>query len=74
MYSFAVKKFSTPETETPRTETLSIRAASPEEAKSMAAKIAHEKNYINFSVVGIDTVKYSGPGQPGLFAAVIDAM
>jgi hypothetical protein len=67
MYSFAVKiQFSTPETETPRTETLSIRASSPEEAKSMAAKIAHEKNYINFSVVGIDTVKYSGPGQPGL--------
>jgi hypothetical protein len=67
MYAFAVKiQFSTPETETPRTETLSIRAGSPEEAKGMAARIAREKNYINFSVVGIEVVKYTGPGAPGL--------
>jgi hypothetical protein len=59
-------QFSTPETETPGTETLSIRAGSPEEAKSIAARIAHEKNYINFSVLDIETVRYMGPGAPGL--------
>ena len=67
MYVFSVKiQFSTPETETPRTEHLSIRASSPEEAKSMASRIAAEKNYTNFSVIDVETVAYSGPGQPGL--------
>jgi hypothetical protein len=67
MYVFAVKiQFSTPETETPRTEHLSIRASSPEEAKSMASRIAADKNYKDFSVIDIETVAYSGPGQPGL--------
>jgi hypothetical protein len=67
MYVFIVKiQFATPETETPRTEHLSIRASSPEEAKSMASRIAAQKNYTNFSVMDVEKVPYSGPGQPGL--------
>lgn len=70
MYTFAVKiQYSTLETETPRTEHLSVRASSPAAAKSMAARIAHEKNYQNFSVIGIEVVNYTGPHSGGLVPA-----
>ena len=32
----------------------------------MAARIANEKHYVNVSVIDIELVKYTGPGQPGL--------
>ena len=67
MYTFAVKiQYSTLESPVPKTEHLSVRASSPAAAKSMAARIAHEKNYQNFSVIDIEVVKYTGPQSGGL--------
>jgi hypothetical protein len=67
LYTFAVKiQYSTPETETPRTEHLSIRASSPEEAKSIASRVAAEKDYQNVSILDIETVNYTGPNAGGL--------
>jgi hypothetical protein len=67
LYTFAVKiQYSTPETETPRTEHLSIRASSPEEAKSIAARVAAEKDYMNVSIIDVEQVAYTGPNADGL--------
>jgi hypothetical protein len=67
MYLFSVKiQYNSPESDSFKTEHLSIRAGSPEEAKSMAVRTATEMNFSNISVLGIEMVKYSGPGQPGL--------
>jgi hypothetical protein len=67
MYSFAVKiQYTTPESDAPRTQVLTIRANGPETAKSMAARTAREMNYSAVSILDVELVKYSGPGQPGL--------
>jgi hypothetical protein len=67
MYTFAIKiQYSTLETETPRTEHLSIRASSPEEAKSIASRVAAEKDYQNVSILDIEAVNYTGPNSGGL--------
>ena len=67
MYSFVVKvQYNSPESDSFKTEHLSVRASSPEQAKSMAVAIATKMNFTKVSVLGVDMVKYSGPGQPGL--------
>jgi hypothetical protein len=67
MYTFAIKiQYSTLESPVPKTEHLSVRASSAEAAKSMAARIAHEKNYQNFSVIDVEVVNYTGPKSGGL--------
>jgi hypothetical protein len=67
MYLFSVKiQYNSPESDSFKSEHLSIRAGSPEEAKSMAVATATKMNFTNISVLGVEMVKYSGPGQPGL--------
>jgi hypothetical protein len=67
MYDFAIKiQYSTLESPIPKTEHLSVRASSAEAAKSMAARIAHEKNYQDFSIVDVTLVPYTGPLSGGL--------
>ena len=67
MALFTVKvQYATPESDMARTERVSVRASSPEEAKSIVARIQAEKGHTNVSVLGVDWIKYTGPGAPGL--------